>query len=137
MAEVILLTATRRGRGVVAFGIGGAILAASRMPGDGDTGVPLCLFRWVTGLPCPSCGMTRAFHAIAHGDLSAALHLNLASPLVFAGTATIALLGAAQALGGPDILSVTWRNTKLAIVPLTLAAMVAAWTANLAGSFGR
>lgn len=31
--------------------------------------LPPCLFRFVTGLPCPGCGGTRAFAAILRGDL--------------------------------------------------------------------
>lgn len=31
--------------------------------------LPPCLFRFVTGLPCPGCGGTRAFTAVLQGDL--------------------------------------------------------------------
>lgn len=27
-----------------------------------------CTFLWLTGYPCPFCGFTRSFRAIAHGD---------------------------------------------------------------------
>ena len=30
--------------------------------------MPICLFRYVTGLPCPGCGLTRSFSCILHGD---------------------------------------------------------------------
>jgi hypothetical protein len=42
-----------------------------------------CLFRSITGVPCPSCGATRSVFALLDGDVSGALSLN---PLVFAGT---------------------------------------------------
>jgi hypothetical protein len=32
----------------------------------------VCPIRHFTGVPCPTCGMTRAFMALARGDLSAA-----------------------------------------------------------------
>lgn len=35
-----------------------------------------CPFRWVTGIECPGCGMTRAFTHIADLDFSAAVHAN-------------------------------------------------------------
>ncbi|HSV97652.1 MAG TPA: DUF2752 domain-containing protein [Spirochaetota bacterium] len=42
----------------------------------GDT---FCFFKLVYGVPCPGCGMMRAFAALAGGDLAAAL---LFHPLV-------------------------------------------------------
>ena len=37
---------------------------------------PPCPFHAATGLYCPGCGSTRALHALAHGDLGAALRCN-------------------------------------------------------------
>lgn len=33
---------------------------------------PVCGLRNATGLPCPTCGMTRAFVRVTHGELAAA-----------------------------------------------------------------
>ena len=99
--------------------------------------MPTCLFRLATGLPCPSCGMTRAFCALGHGDVAAAVHWNLASPLVCAAVAVAALLGAGQALTGRDMLGATWRATRRQALPATLVAMAAAWTVNLLGGLAR
>jgi hypothetical protein len=48
--------------------------------------VPSCPFHRMTGLPCPTCGGTRAAVLLSHGDVSAALSMN---PLV-----VVAFLGA-------------------------------------------
>ena len=39
----------------------------------------ICLFKNLTGVPCPSCGMTRAFLFLGHGQILRAARLN---PLV-------------------------------------------------------
>ena len=46
--------------------------------------VSVCPFRSTTGLPCPGCGLTRAFCAIGHGELSAAWAFNPFSFVLFA-----------------------------------------------------
>jgi hypothetical protein len=38
---------------------------------------PVCPFHAVTGLWCPGCGGLRAMHALAHGDLAAAIGFNV------------------------------------------------------------
>lgn len=41
-----------------------------------------CLFRWVTGHPCPTCGSTRLILQVLHGRFGMAF---LENPLVFLG----------------------------------------------------
>jgi hypothetical protein len=67
----------RAGTAAVAVA-GAAALVASRAvsPARIETGPVVCPFRLVTGLPCPGCGLTRAWVYIAHGDFGAALHAN-------------------------------------------------------------
>ena len=43
---------------------------------------PPCLFTAIFGVLCPGCGSLRALHALAHGDLKAALAFN--TPMVIA-----------------------------------------------------
>ena len=47
----------------------------------------LCFFYAVTGLPCPGCGMTRAFCSISHGQFANAWNLNPFSFIFYALTA--------------------------------------------------
>ena len=44
----------------------------------------LCGFHWLTGRPCPLCGLTRAMFALAKGHWGEALGFNALSPLAFA-----------------------------------------------------
>jgi Protein of unknown function (DUF2752) len=44
---------------------------------------PVCGFRWLTGRPCPLCGMTHALSCLTRGNWFDAVHFNLLSPVVF------------------------------------------------------
>ncbi len=44
----------------------------------------ICPIRHFTGIPCPTCGMTRSFMAIMRGDWSCALAEHLFGPVLFA-----------------------------------------------------
>jgi hypothetical protein len=41
----------------------------------------LCGFRWITGRPCPLCGLTRALFALAKGHWREAIALHALSPV--------------------------------------------------------
>ena len=57
--------------------------------------LPGCLFRELTGLPCPTCGATRAALALARRDLAGAITVN---PLATLGALLFVLGGAAAAV---------------------------------------
>lgn len=43
---------------------------------------PPCLFKLAAGFDCIGCGVTRALHALAHGDLVRALEMNALAVIV-------------------------------------------------------
>jgi hypothetical protein len=82
----------RASRGRIPVVLGAAsVLAASFMyaPWVGD-GPVLCPSRFFTGIPCPACGLTRSFCAMASGDIGQAFAFHAFGPLLFA-TAALAI----------------------------------------------
>jgi hypothetical protein len=65
---------------VILFPLG--LLLVQAMPEDPPT---VCLFRLVTHLECPTCGMTRAFRAMSRLDVREATGYNPLGPPLFAG----------------------------------------------------
>lgn len=53
-----------------------------RMETHMQLGLPPCNFRKMTGLPCPSCGMTTSFALLMHGDLANSLRANAVGTLL-------------------------------------------------------
>src|SRR5258708_18488097 len=49
----------------------------------GVTPIPPCIFHQLTGQPCPMCGATRSFVALAHADFGKAVYLYPLAPLMF------------------------------------------------------
>jgi hypothetical protein len=60
--------------------------------------VPTCPTKALLGRDCPTCGMTRAFAALAHGRLTDALGYNRGSPFAFAFIAASGAAGWWQSL---------------------------------------
>ncbi|WP_279328742.1 DUF2752 domain-containing protein [Streptomyces sp. OS603R] len=50
---------------------------------------PVCPLLGLTGLYCPGCGGLRSAHAVAHGDLAAALQANTPAVLGYAAFAVL------------------------------------------------
>ena len=69
--------------------------------GDMFLHVP-CIFKGVTYVPCPGCGLTRAALALTRGDLGGALRLNPLSVLVWAWVATSWVWIAVDVVRGSD-----------------------------------
>ncbi len=45
--------------------------------------IPLCLFKFLTQLDCPGCGLVRSFISISHGHLLQAVRYNAMGPLLY------------------------------------------------------
>jgi uncharacterized membrane protein YccC len=105
----------------LAFLWGGAALAcAAAVPFARDlaAGTAPCAFKAFTGVPCPTCGGTRALLALARLDAGAALAWN---PLVTLGVAVffagglVALVRALRGQGVPDAAPPRWAGAALGL----------------------
>lgn len=102
----------------VALAAAAALVAAAHL-----YGIVLCPLKRFTGVPCPSCGSTRAAFLLLHGDVAAAFAMQ---PL-FTILALAALPAAAAA-----VLSARFRRaaTVVAAKPLFWTAAAALVAAN-------
>jgi hypothetical protein len=83
--------------------------------------LPRCVFKTITGLPCPTCGVTRTIIALSRGDLSRALFMNpLAAVACGAGVLYLLYAGIVLALGlprlRPTVSSIGARRIRIAAV---------------------
>lgn len=72
--------------------------------------MPKCPFYVLTGLQCPSCGNTRALHALLHGRISEALAYNAMAPVLVGLFVVIAWLSLAKHM------PLTARPLKIAVI---------------------
>lgn len=93
-------------------------------------GLPPCTFRYLTGLPCPGCGMTTAVAHAAHGDLTESFLVQPAGFLVGVGLWFTVPLGVFLWLTGLSWDSVVPRTPRhslgwgVVVYPILLAAWV-------------
>jgi hypothetical protein len=90
--------------------------------------LPRCAFKTITGLPCPTCGLTRTIIALSRGDVDRALFLNPLAAIA-CGVAALYLLYAAAVLAlrlprfRPTVSAIGARRLRIA----TVAALAANW----------
>jgi hypothetical protein len=83
-----------------------------------------CLFRTATGLPCPTCGASRAALSVLSGHPGRALVYN---PLVCAGGAVFLAWLLARLASGRQLKAEASRNEKRLAVTLLAAVILANW----------
>jgi hypothetical protein len=81
---------------------------AKRMETHTQLGLPPCTFKFLTGRPCPSCGMTTSFALLLHGDFVNSLRANCVG--TFLALFCLALI--------PYGLVSAWRGRYLFLVSL-------------------
>ena len=88
------------------------LLILAAIPPDQLPELPLCGFRWFTGLPCPLCGLTHAVSYFLHGQFHAAAEAHLLSPLLVA------------LLFGYPLLNERWWHKQRTRTALTAAVLI-------------
>jgi len=124
-----LPTSERRARAWAAAGLVGiAGLAVFHVwTPSGDPTHAVCLLRRLFHLPCPGCGMTRAFAALAKGDWSTAVALHPLAPVL---AAELVLGWVAWGIALASRLRPAFRLDGLLLG--NLAALVALWLGRVA-----
>ena len=98
----------------------GIVLAALWRPSD--TGLPLCFFRFSTGLSCPGCGMTRSVAAVGRGEIDVAIRYHAFGPLIAAGLAAAwGAIGIGLATGRDLLPEMTGRRVSIFCVTFVAA----------------
>lgn len=94
--------------------------------------VPMtCPLRRFTGIPCATCGMTRAAVALCHGEFAQATAFNIASVPLAAMLAAVMGLLVWEAVTGRAVVRPLWQWCSGALTWLLVALMLVAWAVNL------
>ena len=101
-------------------------------PGGRLYEAPLCPLKSMTGMPCPLCGMTRAFVSISHGDLSTAWALNAASIPVYVAGLGMLVSVTARSIGARWNFAGLWKVSTYCWLGLVIVTVVL-WGVRLAG----
>lgn len=108
-------------------GLAGLAVLHAWMP-SGDPSGAVCLSRRLLHIPCPGCGMTRAFAHLAKGEWSAALVLHPLAPVVALEMVLGWILWGAAVFRRPLRLSVRIETVLVA----NAAALCALWLGRAA-----
>ncbi len=94
-------------------------------------GVTVCLVKNLTGLDCPSCGLTRGFLLISHGELRDASALNALALPVYALGLVLAPLLAWEAATRRDVVDRLLRSRPATVACVAVAAVALRYVALL------
>ncbi len=90
-------------------------------------GLPPCQFRALTGVPCPSCGMTTSFTWLMHGDLRNSLRANAVGTVLAVFCLALIPWSLACALRGRPFFVVSFDRAVTWVVIIFLVLLLTRW----------
>jgi hypothetical protein len=119
-------------RKLAGFALLSAILVLSiAVPPFHDRRLTVCLFENLFGIPCPGCGMTRAFLYLGHGDIESALQLNVNSPAAFLTAVVLWMQFAFSVIARTEIRIHLAPGEKYFIAIVAVTVLMSGWIYNL------
>ena len=91
----------------------------------------VCVFHTVTGIPCPTCGLTRALCRAIQGDFSGSLHMHPAGLIVLAVLVTWLGWSLMEAWQGRPLWETGRHRAIRAASVLAAAVTVVFWIARI------
>lgn len=102
-----------------------------RMATHRQIGLPPCTFYAVSGLPCPSCGMTTSFSLLMHGDVHGSLRANAVGTLLAGFCLLLIPWCLASAVVRRTLFIRSTERTLTFVVLVFLSLMVVRWVVVL------
>lgn len=81
--DVVIPLGPKRRLSLTSVVISAALVGSFVLRPGWESPVPMCFGYWLTSIPCPLCGITRAMGLLAHGQAAAALYFHPAVFTVF------------------------------------------------------
>jgi hypothetical protein len=121
----------RRGKVWQAAAIAALLGAAAMTDPTHPLPFEVCLFHTLTGLPCPTCGMTRAVCHAVHGHWAQSVAWHPAGLFLAAGLAGWMLWATAEARRGQPIAEALRRRLAKALIIAGVAVSGVFWLRQL------
>ena len=97
----------------------------------------LCIFRNITGLPCPGCGVGRGIQSLLNFDIVGAILMNPFSIVVFISSVILFLWALTDIFSGQESLYLAWNKANTGVLKnklflvLLFSAILANWAWNI------
>jgi hypothetical protein len=103
-----------------------------RMSSHQQLGLPPCTFSEVTGIPCPSCGMTTSFSLLVHGDIVNSARANWVGTLLAVFCLLLVPWAIVSVVFGRAVFLRSLEQAVVAVIMVLLVLMFARWIMVLA-----
>lgn len=90
-----------------------------------------CLFKLVTDLPCPSCGLTHSFISLGHRHLKEAFFYNIMGPFLYLFTLLVLFIAFYDLFSRKNILFQLWDKFRNYILIIVIALALFSWAWNI------
>jgi hypothetical protein len=132
LPPILLAPDHRRSRATQAAAIALGLLAARVANPDRPLPFDVCALKILTGIPCPTCGLTRSLCHALRGEWAASLGYHPAGVLLAAALIGWMVWSAAEARRGCVVAGVARRRLSVALLTSGAAVSLVSWVVSRA-----